>query len=412
MQKYRIIFLTILLYISLIFGFIYNENLNYGSYSDWIGVNIHPIIDFSNNFLDTLVNYEKYSHRHSPIYLIFLSLILKSGVEIEYLRLIHLHLSLFLIFLFFKCLEFRFSNIDKNILALLSLVIFLSPTFRSLVIWPDSRVPGLIFFTLSIFYFLNFEQTYKIKYAWLCSVSLIISSYISPNFSIFSVYFYYFFFKKINMTNFIYLLFANLLFSVPMFYYLFILDVNFFTAGGEYSEGKNLYEFNLSDKILIISTIFLFHFIPFLNSLLNFKDLKNFVSQRFIFIFIFLILLIFFFDYGTQFTGGGFFFQLSLFLFDNNYFFYFVSFFSIILISYISKISYSNFLLITLLILSNIQNSIYHKYYEPMILILIFTLLKNFEFKNFFKKISNIYILYLFSLGFIIIRVINNNYLI
>ena len=42
---------------------------------------------------------------------------------------------------------------------------------------------------------------------------------------------------------------------------------------------------------------------------------------------------------------------------------------------------YSNFLLITLIILSNVQNSIYHKYYEPMFLIIIFTLFKNFEFE-------------------------------
>ena len=84
----------------------------------------------------------------------------------------------------------------------------------------------------------------------------------------------------------------------------------------------------------------------------------------------------------------GAFFSIISFLFDNNYFFYFVSFFLTIdfltMISYISKISYSNFLLITLLILSNIQNSIYHKYYEPNILIIYFILLKNFEFKKFF----------------------------
>jgi len=42
------------LYLSLIIGFLYNENLNYGSYGDWINSNLEPIKDFSSNFLYTL----------------------------------------------------------------------------------------------------------------------------------------------------------------------------------------------------------------------------------------------------------------------------------------------------------------------------------------------------------------------
>ena len=81
-----------------------------------------------------------------------------------------------------------------------------------------------------------------------------------------------------------------------MFYYLFILDVNFLTAGGtQYTEERGLYHFNLSNKILIISSIFLFHFIPFIGNLLNIKDLKNFTKNQFFIFFIFFVILIFFF---------------------------------------------------------------------------------------------------------------------
>ena len=205
----------------------------------------------------------------------------------------------------------------------------------------------------------------------------------------------------------------NLILALPAFYYIFILDVNFLTAGGtQYTEERGLYHFNLSNKILIISSIFLFHFIPFIGNLLNIKDLKNFKKNQFFIFFIFFVILIFFFDYGSEFTGGGVFFQLSNFLFANNYLFYFISFFSIFLFFIISKKEYSNFLLITLIILSNVQNSIYHKYYEPMFMILIFTLFKNFEFNKFFSKKSNFYILYLFCSCFIFLRVIKNHYLI
>ena len=404
---------SILLYLSLIIGYFYNENLNFGAYQDWLNANINPLIDFSNNFIDTFLNYEKYGHRHSPVYLIFLSLILKTGIDIEYLRLLHLHFCLILVLLFYKCLRIKFSNIDSKLLLLLSLTIFLSPTFRSLSIWPESRIPGLIFFTLSIFYFLKFEKNSEIKFVWFSTLSLIVSAYISPNFSVFIVYFFYFFLKKIKISDLKYLIFFAFLSSLPMFYYLFILDVNFLTAGGtQYTEERGLYHFNLSNKILIISSIFLFHFIPFIGNLLNIKDSKNFTKNQFFIFFIFFVILIFFFDYSSEFTGGGVFFQLSNFLFANNYLFYFISFFSIFLFFIISKKEYSNFLLITLIILSNVQNSIYHKYYEPMFMILIFTLFKNFEFNKFFSKKSNFFILYLFCFCFIFLRVIKNHYLI
>ena len=64
------------LFLTLIFGFLIGENLNYGSYYDWIYACVPPIKDFSLNFFDTLLNYDQYGQRHSPVYLIFLSVFL------------------------------------------------------------------------------------------------------------------------------------------------------------------------------------------------------------------------------------------------------------------------------------------------------------------------------------------------
>ena len=71
------IFVFFILYISLILGFVFNENLNYGSYIDWVGAYVNPIKDFSENFSYTILNYDQYGNRHSPAYLIILSSILK-----------------------------------------------------------------------------------------------------------------------------------------------------------------------------------------------------------------------------------------------------------------------------------------------------------------------------------------------
>ena len=143
----------IFLYLSLIAGFLNGESLNYGSYGDWVNGNKEVISDFSSNFLYTFLNYDDYAHRHSPIYLIFLSLFLDLGFELDQVRLIHLHLCILLIVIFYKCLKLKFKNINNNYLVATSFIIFLSPTFRSLAIWPDSRIPGLIFFVLTIFFF-------------------------------------------------------------------------------------------------------------------------------------------------------------------------------------------------------------------------------------------------------------------
>ena len=408
------ILLLLFLYLTLIIGFIYGENLNHGAYGDWIGGNREPIKDFSNNFTYTFLNFDSYGHRHSPVYLIFLSLFLDLGLDLNQIRLVHLHLCISLIIVFYQCLRLLFSNINNNYLFLLSLIIFLSPTFRSLAIWPDSRLPGLIFFVLTIYFFLKFRKTDNLKYTWYTCISLVVSSYISPNFSVFFVYFFFFFLKKVKFRELSFLLIFNFLASLPILYYIFILDVNFLAAGKTPSlnnESIN-FSFNLSDKLMIISSIIFFHLSPILIMDNFFNQFKNFLDKRFIIIVPLVVCLIYFFNYQLSYTGGGVFFILSNLLFDNNYFFYIGSFFFISFVLYIASLSLNNFFLLTLLIVSNIQNTIYHKYYEPLIFIMFFTLIKYPGVENFLKKKNNIFYLYLLSVIYILMRVFKINYLV
>ena len=408
------IFFLLFLYLTLIIGFIYGENLNHGAYSDWVKVNRDLIKDFSNNFTYTFLNYDSYGHRHSPIYLILLSLFLDLGFDIGQVRFIHLHLSISLIVIFYQCLRLIFTNINNNYLFLLSLIIFLSPTFRSLAIWPDSRLPGLIFFVLTIYFFLKFRKTNNLKYTWYTCISLVVSSYISPNFSVFFVYFFFFFLKKVKFRELSLLLIFNFLASLPILYYIFILDVNFLAAGKTPSlnnESIN-FSFNLSDKLMIISSIIFFHLSPILIMDNFFNQFKIFLNKRLIILVPLVACLIYFFNYQLSYTGGGVFFILSNLLFDNNYFFYIGSFFFIGFVLYIASLSLNNFFLLTLLIISNIQNTIYHKYYEPLIFIMFFTLIKYPGVENFLKKKNNILYLYLFSVIYILMRVFKINYLV
>jgi len=400
-----------LLYFSLVIGFLYGENLNYGPYIDWIS-NKKIIEDFSSNFIHTFLNYNDYGHRHSPVYLIFLSFFLDLEFNIDQVRFIHLHFCILLILVFYRCLKVKFETVNNNYLIALSFIIFLSPTFRSLSIWPDSRIPGLTFFVLTIYFFLIFQKKSKTKYMWYTCISLVISSYISPNFAFFFPYFFFFFLKKIKLTNLILLIMFNFMATLPIIYYIFILDVNFISAGrtpnlvDEYTN----YNFNLSNKLMIISSIFFFHLSPILIVGNFFKNFKNFILKRFIILITLSICLIYFFNYQLNYTGGGLFFIISNLFFGNNYFFYMGSFFFLAFFLYFGSLNLNNFFLLTFLVASNVQSTIYHKYYEPFVLILFFTLINHLEIIKFFKSKCNILYLYLFSFIFICMKIIKIKY--
>ena len=260
------IYFSIFLYATLLAGFFWGENLNYGAKPDWYNTNFPVIRDFSENFIKTFYNYDQYNHRHSPVYLIFLSFFSKIGINFDLIRFLHFNLSITLIYIFFKCLTLKFKNIDKNILFLLSISIFLSPTFRSLAIWPDSRIIGLTFFTLSIYEFLKFNNSKNISSFYKNIIYLLIASYISPNFSVFIIFYFFCFLKNVNKKHILIGIFLCGLSSLPALYYLFVLDINFLlakTPGADINDKVSL-DFNISNKILIVSTIVFFHLIPFL----------------------------------------------------------------------------------------------------------------------------------------------------
>jgi hypothetical protein len=408
------VFFFLFFYLTLLISFFFGENLNYGSYGDWIGSNQEPIKDFSNNFTYTFLNFDSYGHRHSPVYLIFLSLFLDLGLDLKQMRLVHLHLCISLIIIFYQCLKLLFTNINNNYLFLLSLIIFLSPTFRSLAIWPDSRLPGLIFFVLTIYFFLKFRKTNNPKYTWYTCASLVVSSYISPNFSIFFPYFFFFFFKELRLKKLSFLIVFNFLATLPILYYIFILDVNFLSAGKTpgFNNESISFSFNFSDKIMIVSSIIFFHLSPILIMDNTFNYFKNFLFKNFKLLILFTACLVYFFSYQISYTGGGVFFILSNLLFNNNYLFYVGSFFFIGFVTYIASLNLNNFFLLLLIIISNIQNTIYHKYYEPMILIIFFTLIKYPGVENLLKKKSNIFYLYFLSFVYILMRVFKIYYLV
>ena len=275
---------SLFLYLTLIISFILGENSTGGAIVDYVNQK-NASQGFASEFLKTLYEYDTFDTRHSPVLIIFLSLFEKINLPDTLIRLIHLHLCLLLPFIFFKCLTLKFKEVDRKILIFLSCLIFLSPTFRSLAIWPDSRLMGLTLFTLSIYHFLKFEENKNLKYAIYNVITLALSAYVSPNFSVFSIFFIirFIFYYSLFSKQILYLIVINLFLACPAFYYIFVLDVNFLLQSAAIGIGENEKKIfnNLFNDVLITFSIIFFYLTPFIVLKIikidNVLDIKNIV---------------------------------------------------------------------------------------------------------------------------------------
>ena len=265
------------LYFSLLIGFYFGENTSGGAYDDFIVLRVPLIENFKNDFIGTFLNYDDFGDRHSPVLMMLLSIFSIWGADLDLIRFIHLNILPILILIIYKCFTLKFPNIDKKIIFLICCVFFLSPSIRSTAIWPDSRLLGLLIFVSSIYFFLNFKKNYRFKDCVYSNLLLILSAYISPNFSVFFLYYFYFYLKIFGISqNLIIIIFMNLLLSLPILVYLFFLDINFLSIK-VVSHLSALRGLNPSNKIFIISTLILFYMIPFIFNQFSIKFfLKNF----------------------------------------------------------------------------------------------------------------------------------------
>ena len=108
-------------------------------------------------------------------------------------KLIILHISLILPFVFYKILKIKFGV--KNIYVFyLPGILFLSPYFRTSAVWALNDNIALIFFSLSIFFYLktlNEKKENKILvFALLNLLSLALASYVRQYYAIFSIFYF------------------------------------------------------------------------------------------------------------------------------------------------------------------------------------------------------------------------------
>jgi len=379
--KKNIFIFLIILYFSLIVGFYYGEDSLGASLSDYLGL-LYLTDNFKNNFIYNLLNYDDLGHRQSPFFYILNSIIFNFG-EIGR-RIFFFHIFLLIPIYFYKCLKIKFKNISKDYLKLFASIILLFPTVRSYAIWPDPHLLGVLFFIISTFYYLKFKTNIKpFRNALLNTFFLSLAAYASPNFGVFVIFFFFEFLKKFSFSKKIYTIFIlNIILAFPFFFYIFYLNVNFIFNNTGWDIGKNFYSLNnISNKIIIIISLFLFYLFPLiLTKFRKFNFQLKKLSINFYFSAMVYIFIIFFFNfeesYKLTYSGGGFFYNLSYFLFQNNFLLFFLSFFAYLYLLKIFKFDKSNFILFLCLILSNPQVTLWQANFSPTIFFLILLLFR------------------------------------
>ena len=407
----QILIIPILLIISMIISFFIGEDTLGGAQHDYFFILKFSLL-FSENFSETFNNFGigELQARNSPVFSIVQSFFINLGTDLDLLRYFNSLIIIPLFYFFYRSLELKYEYLNFETKIILTSVLFLSPTIRSLIIWPYPLIYGLLFFLISNFYYIKFsccdDNKKKNYYSLLNVLFLAVASYFTPNFALFSLFFFYKFYLYFKFSKFLFLIiFLNIILAIPAIYFTLIKEFYFLkmnVTGADLSS-----KLNFSNKIILISSIFFFYFIPFIsiNKKLLISKIK--INKSLIFFMIFIILNIYFFDYNNQTegvgrTGGGLFLHLSQLLFSNSILVFLIFIIFVYLIFVYDLINLNNIIIFFILIIYNAQYSIYHKYFDPLIYIILIFLI-NFNHKKIeinFQNLSYKYIILYLSFLF------------
>ena len=407
----KILIIPILLIISIVISFLVGEDTLGGAKHDYFFILKFSLL-FSENFSETFSNFGigELQARNSPIFSIVQAFFINLGTDLDLLRYLNSLIIIPLFYFFYRSLELKYEYLNFETKIILTSVLFLSPTIRSLIVWPYPLIYGLLFFLISNFYYIKFNycnnDIKKNYYSILNVFFLAVASYFTPNFALFSLFFFYKFYLHFKFSKVLFLIILlNIILAIPAIYFTVIKEFYFLKMNVTGADlGSKL---NFSNKIILISSIFFFYFIPFIsiNKKLLVSKLK--INKSLFFFIILIIINIYFFDYnnrteGVGRTGGGLFLHLSQLLFSNSILVFLIFTIFVYLIYIYDLINLDNIIIFVILITYNAQYSIYHKYFDPLIYIILLFLInfKNKKIEINFQNLSYKYIILYISFLF------------
>jgi len=332
----------------------------------------------------------------------------------ENFRISNLIISSIIPFLLFFSIKKKFKNLSNNLIFFLSVIVTLSPYFRTTSYWALGENYGIIFLLLSYLTYKKIEENKEffsnpqlnLMIFFLCLLSSSVVYFDQKLVFIPFLVFYLIINLKIELNFKIIAVFQFIIFSLPYFYLIYIWQGLIPPSANELrGVGSQIHLFNPGYCLTILS-IALFPFI-FLKKI-NFKniDLKiNADTVKVLCIFlIYLTIIMIFGDFeNLRIEGKGAFHKISLFLIDNTNLrliaTLIVFFISLIIVFIVLEKKDDLIIVSYFIILSLFTFPFYQEYLDPLLYILIFSFFKsNFNFNS--KMIFLIFCYYfIFSLS-------------
>ena len=201
------------------------------------------------------------------------------------------------------------------------------------------------------------------------------SAYFTPNFAFFSIFFLYNFYKTFNLQKEIFkIILFNLILAAPAVYFLITKD--FYLFNSEVYKIDASVKYNLSNKIIIISSMLLLFFLPFISKRNFFNNYSKIKINFSLFVLLFFIFInIYFYNFLPN-AGGGIFYHLSHYLVKNSSILFITFFFTLYLFRHFNLYNLNNVFLFVILVFYNLQFTIYYKYFDPLMFFLFLFLVK------------------------------------
>ena len=339
---------------------------------------------------------------HTPLHFLIVSKFYPIFESKVLLRLFYCSLGFLVPLIFYNCLKIKFPNINKSLLLFFACSIFLYPSFRSGMIWANDHITALIFFLIFLYFFLKWENTKSsLKLVLYQCFFLSLAVYTRQYYALIFFYCLFMYFNNFDFKRFIYICFFIFLITIPGFFLIYFDPILISTT----------FDSNISNTILVSSSILSFYLIPFYFIDTINKNSSKFFDKNFLLILCFsffvIIFLVNFFNYNYK-TGGGFFIKLSYLLFNNNYLFLITSILGMTFLLSLIRENKINSILITIMLIGFPAYMIFQKYYEPMFIFILFLLLKTNIVQNFFSLSRNLILYYLYIFMYLLSAIIND----
>jgi hypothetical protein len=381
-------------YVSLFFSFYIDEDGTGRGASGDFKVTYGFILALKN---DLLANPVDFTLVHTPLHFIIMSLFEGIFNDAKKLRLFYCSLTILLPIFFYQTLRKKESIESKKIFLLLSSIILILPSFRYASIWATDLITSLIFFQISILFFWKWnEKKSKTinKNLFFQIIFLALATYCRQYFAVFFIYFLFIYFQNLNKRSFINLFIICTATSLPVLYYAYLFP-SLLTE--QHISFNSIKYFLLGNSSMMSVYLMPFFFINIIYKKIK-CDKNILISILSSFVIVFILTLLF--KPIPFWQGGGVIHKLSNELFGNNLLFFISSFFTFLIFIYLILENKINSILVIILLFMFFSFQTYQRYYEPMLFLILFSLIQTKMVNIFYEKNIACIILFLYFMVF------------